>query len=99
MGARVAAPDTAAMAGTDGDESFSGCGPVRSAVLSVSGEPSGGWREGTEKYTSTYVFENDFAALKLDSPRFSSDQGSKGLLVAEGESGVCRVICFSPRHD
>jgi UDPglucose--hexose-1-phosphate uridylyltransferase len=53
----------------------------------------------TEKYSSTYVFENDFAALKPDAPRFSSDEGGKGLLVAEGESGVCRVICFSPRHD
>ncbi len=55
--------------------------------------------ERTEKYTSTYVFENDFAALKLGSPRFFSDVDGKGLLVAEGESGVCRVICFSPRHD
>ena len=53
----------------------------------------------TDMYTSTYVFENDFAALKPDAPRFSSDEGGKGLLVAEGESGVCRVICFSPRHD
>ena len=53
----------------------------------------------TDKYTSTYVFENDFAALKPDAPRFSSDEGGRGLLVAEGESGVCRVICFSPRHD
>jgi UDPglucose--hexose-1-phosphate uridylyltransferase len=53
----------------------------------------------TDKYTSTYVFENDFAALKLDAPQFSSDEGGKGLLVAKGESGVCRVICFSPRHD
>jgi UDPglucose--hexose-1-phosphate uridylyltransferase len=53
----------------------------------------------TEKYASTYVFENDYAALKLDAPRFSSDEGDRGLLVAEGESGVCRVICFSPRHD
>ena len=53
----------------------------------------------TDKYTSTYVFENDYAALKLDAPRFSSDEESKGILVAEGESGVCRVICFSPRHD
>jgi UDPglucose--hexose-1-phosphate uridylyltransferase len=53
----------------------------------------------TDKYTSTYVFENDYAALKADAPRFSSDEGSKGLLVAEGESGICRVICFSPRHD
>ena len=53
----------------------------------------------TDKYTSTYVFENDFAALKPNAPRFVSDEGGKGLLVAEGESGVCRVICFSPRHD
>jgi UDPglucose--hexose-1-phosphate uridylyltransferase len=53
----------------------------------------------TDKYTSTYVFENDFAALKPDAPRFSSDEGGKGILLAEGESGICRVICFSPRHD
>ena len=23
----------------------------------------------------------------------------KGLLVAQSESGICRVVCFSPRHD
>jgi UDPglucose--hexose-1-phosphate uridylyltransferase len=53
----------------------------------------------TEKYAGTYVFENDYAALKLNTPRFASDEAGRGLLVAEGESGVCRVICFSPRHD
>jgi UDPglucose--hexose-1-phosphate uridylyltransferase len=53
----------------------------------------------TDKYTSTYVFENDYAALKPDVPRFREDEGGSGLLIAEGESGVCRVICFSPRHD
>lgn len=53
----------------------------------------------TDEYTSTYVFENDYAALKPDAPRFSADVDGRGLLVAEGESGVCRVICFSPRHD
>jgi UDPglucose--hexose-1-phosphate uridylyltransferase len=58
---------------------------------------AGGLR--TDKYTSTYVFENDYAALKPDAPRFHDDEGGKGLLIAEGESGVCRVICFSPRHD
>jgi len=52
----------------------------------------------TDVYTSTYVFENDYAALKPDAPLFREDDG-KGLLVAEGESGICRVICFSPRHD
>jgi UDPglucose--hexose-1-phosphate uridylyltransferase len=55
--------------------------------------------ERTESYTSTYVFENDYAALKLDAPCFSSNEAGAGLLVAEGESGVCRVICFSPQHD
>ena len=53
----------------------------------------------TPVYTSTYVFENDFAALKPDAPHFTSDEGGKGILVAEGESGICRVLCFSPRHD
>jgi UDPglucose--hexose-1-phosphate uridylyltransferase len=48
-------------------------------------------------YTSTFVFENDFAALRPDTPPGKLDQG--GLLVAEAEQGVCRVVCFSPRHD
>ncbi len=50
-----------------------------------------------DKYTGTYVFDNDFAALKPDVPEFRSDE--QGLLVAEAESGICRVVCFSPRHD
>jgi UDPglucose--hexose-1-phosphate uridylyltransferase len=45
------------------------------------------------------VFENDFAALKKDAPRGRLDVENKGLLVAEGEPGICRVMCFSPRHD
>ncbi len=53
----------------------------------------------TAVYTSTYVFENDYAALKLDAPQFESNEAEKDLLIAKGESGVCRVICFSPRHD
>lgn len=50
-------------------------------------------------YASTFVFDNDFAALKLDTPRERLDTGGRGLIVAEGEPGVCRVMCFSPRHD
>jgi len=52
-------------------------------------------------YTSTFVFDNDFAALKPDTPRERIDIeiDGKGLLVAEGEPGICRVMCFSPRHD
>jgi UDPglucose--hexose-1-phosphate uridylyltransferase len=48
-------------------------------------------------YAHTLVFENDFPALRQDATRDRSDQG--GLLVAEGDPGLCRVVCFSPRHD
>jgi len=45
-------------------------------------------------YTGTYSFTNDFAAL-LQSP----DESIKnGLLEAESESGLCKVICYSPNH-
>jgi UDPglucose--hexose-1-phosphate uridylyltransferase len=47
-------------------------------------------------YAHTFMFDNDFAALASDAP---PDRLDEGLLVAEGESGVCRVLCFSPRHD
>jgi|SRR5450755_1921624 UDPglucose--hexose-1-phosphate uridylyltransferase len=48
-------------------------------------------------YTGTYVFNNDYAALLPDAPPFAIDQG--GIIVARGERGICRVVCFSPRHD
>jgi UDPglucose--hexose-1-phosphate uridylyltransferase len=50
-------------------------------------------------YPSTFVFENDFAALKPQVQHERLDVDGMGLLVAEGEPGICRVICFSPRHD
>ncbi|HUA59458.1 MAG TPA: UDP-glucose--hexose-1-phosphate uridylyltransferase [Verrucomicrobiae bacterium] len=49
------------------------------------------------RYESTFVFDNDFAALKPATPHHRYEQD--GLLVAEAEPGICRVICFSPRHD
>ena len=51
------------------------------------------------QYASTFIFENDFAALKMDVPAARVDAKDKGLIVAEAESGICRVMCFSPRHD
>jgi len=48
-------------------------------------------------YTSTFVFQNDFAALLTDSP--AGEQNTDDLLVARSERGLSRVICFSPRHD
>ena len=50
-------------------------------------------------YTSTFVFDNDFAALKPSTEAEQLDVEGLGLLVAQGEPGLCRVICFSPRHD
>ncbi len=50
-------------------------------------------------YTGTFVFDNDFAALKPGTPTDRLDVENRGLLVAQGEPGRCRVICFSPRHD
>jgi UDPglucose--hexose-1-phosphate uridylyltransferase len=53
--------------------------------------------EHNPDYTSTFVFDNDFAALLPNVPEAHLDEG--GLLRAESEAGICRVICFSPRHD
>ena len=48
-------------------------------------------------YATTFVFDNDFAALKPDIPAGEVREGE--LLVAHSEAGQCRVVCFSPRHD
>ena len=48
-------------------------------------------------YAGTFVFDNDFAALRPDAPPAEVNEG--GLLVAGTEAGITRVICFSPRHD
>ncbi|GAB3302311.1 galactose-1-phosphate uridylyltransferase [Hymenobacter tenuis] len=48
-------------------------------------------------YEGTFVFDNDFGALTPDVP--TGGINVEGLLRAEAESGICRVICFSPRHD
>ena len=53
----------------------------------------------TPQYTGAFVFENDFAALKPDSPAASLDVDIAGLIRAEVERGICRVLCFDPRHD
>jgi UDPglucose--hexose-1-phosphate uridylyltransferase len=50
-------------------------------------------------YTSTFAFDNDFPALTLDQSELSTLNSQESLLIAEPERGLCRVICFSPRHD
>lgn len=48
-------------------------------------------------YAETFVFDNDFSSLLP--PDTNEETGQPGLLSAEPEAGVCRVVCFSPRHD
>lgn len=49
------------------------------------------------KYAHTFVFDNDYPALLPEISAGTLDGGS--LIRAESERGICRVICFSPRHD
>ncbi len=48
-------------------------------------------------YPATFSFINDFSALMETTPDggYHDDE----LFVAESERGICKVICFSPRHD
>lgn len=60
----------------------------------------GNYRAGNAvnpKYDRTFVFENDFAALLPKGPETTIED--EDLLIASTERGICRVGCFSPRHD
>ncbi|GAB2806908.1 galactose-1-phosphate uridylyltransferase [Ferruginibacter profundus] len=48
-------------------------------------------------YKKPFVFVNDYAALLADTPAGTVDENN--LLVAKSESGICKVICFSPKHN
>lgn len=74
------------------------------AVPHVSYDPScylcpGNTRAGGHRnpsYETTFVFDNDYAALL---PNASGDPLNEGdLLIAAPERGICRVVCFSPDH-
>lgn len=58
-------------------------------------------------YGATFVFDNDFAAMKpepaaaaaVPPARPPAVAGAGGdLLIARPERGICRVLCFSPDH-
>jgi len=53
--------------------------------------------ENNPDYSSTFVFDNDFSALKNDATDFKIHES--GLLNARSEKGICRVVCFSPKHN
>lgn len=53
--------------------------------------------EFNPNYESAYSFVNDFSALKPSVEKITFEK--EGLLRAESEGGICKVVCFSPRHD
>ena len=48
------------------------------------------------RYTTTFAFDNDFPALVRQEPE---PEQADGLRRWRPESGTCRVVCFTPRHD
>jgi UDPglucose--hexose-1-phosphate uridylyltransferase len=71
--------------------------------------PGNSRAEGNQNpiYTGVYVFDNDFSPLLLPNPGSeyltadleSSHEQYNELFLAKPASGICRVVCFSPRHD
>ena len=66
-----------------------------SCYLCPGNSRSGG--ECNPSYSSTFVFDNDFPAIRPDAAE--REIASSELMVAQAERGICRVGCFSPRHD
>ncbi len=48
-------------------------------------------------YSGTFVFDNDFAAILPNSGETPAE--AHPLFRAQPETGICRVVCFSERHD
>lgn len=46
-------------------------------------------------YKEPFTFVNDYSSLLPNSPEISFEEG---LLKAESEKGICKVVCFSPDH-
>jgi UDPglucose--hexose-1-phosphate uridylyltransferase len=69
-----------------------------SCYLCPGNERSGGVRN--PPYSSTFVFDNDFSALQSEFPAAEpATMSPNDFIVAAPERGICRVGCFSPRHD
>jgi UDPglucose--hexose-1-phosphate uridylyltransferase len=54
--------------------------------------------EVNPKYLSSFVFENDFAALKHEEIEFEESNEATFFKV-KPERGISKVVCFSPKHN
>jgi len=52
--------------------------------------------ENNPAYTGPYAFDNDFPSLSADS---IVESESQPLFRSQAESGCCRVVCFSEKHN
>ena len=50
-------------------------------------------------YKETFVFTNDYSALYPLTADQLAQENRRDLITARSEPGICRVMCFSPRHD
>ena len=50
------------------------------------------------EYKGSFVFENDFAALKQEEVQYEDDINGT-FFRAQPERGISRVVCFSPKHN
>jgi UDPglucose--hexose-1-phosphate uridylyltransferase len=96
VGARLAAPARAAVAGTGRVQGSRDSARVRRGLLSLPRQRARE-RRAQSAYTGTFAFDNDFPAL-LAEPGAPAEAESP-LLVSQPVEGRCRVVCFSPRHD
>lgn len=82
--------------GKQEDSASSGRPPYDENCYLCPGNKRSGGQQNPD-YPETYVFTNDFSALLAETPVLAMDQDP--LFQAVSESGICKVICFSPRHD
>ncbi|EPS41331.1 hypothetical protein H072_4771 [Dactylellina haptotyla CBS 200.50] len=74
-------------------------------VTGISGMLGSNKRSGGAQnpdYDSTFIFVNDFSAVKETQEGYESEKGddkTSRLIKAEGVKGKCFVICFSPAHN
>ncbi len=97
MAARFAAPRQTSLAGRSRRTPYADTRPAYdpTCYLCPGNTRAGG--KHNPPYTGTFVFDNDFPALLPDTP--TDEPADHPLFRVQGERGICRVMCFSPRHD
>lgn len=50
-------------------------------------------------YSSVFLFDNDFPAISPNDSKGNELNTLNGIIRGESVNGICRVMCYSPRHD